>query len=150
VCSYVGCSLVKYMDRHRIKPDCRPFQLVCLSLSWPSFGIPFIMTSLIFFYFVFTCISEFTALWRHRNVHIIIVTVVIVVWNFKWITLHITFSLLKCLICVLRFIFSFFHFWHFLVFLVLIIDFLCLLIEKAPHEVPRCLFLLILYACFAH
>jgi len=72
MCSYVGCNLVKYMDRHRIKPDCRPFQLVCLSLSSPSFGIPFITTSLIFFNFVLTCISEFTALWQHRNVHIII------------------------------------------------------------------------------
>jgi len=33
VYSYAGCNLAKYMDKHRIKPDCRPFQLVRICLS---------------------------------------------------------------------------------------------------------------------
>jgi len=64
--SYAGCSLVKYMDRHRIKPDCRPFQLVCClcfsSLFWLSFAIICFI-----FYFLYLFFSE---LMPHGSVEI--------------------------------------------------------------------------------
>lgn len=37
--SYSSCSLVKYMDRHKIKPDSKAFHLVsCVSFFLSSFG----------------------------------------------------------------------------------------------------------------